>query len=128
MFFQLALTGLMLLSISCRSCLLNRTMCVFLKGDHLMLQRNSEFLLKSALAASNQAQIEDHLSVKACLPTQYANIFECTAEASDFIIEGVWSFIWVFDFFCLDFIKACFPSLLFRRIHHLWISFHSILS
>ncbi len=73
-----------------------------------MLQRNAEFLLKSAFAASNQAHIEDHLSVKSCLPTQYANILECTAEASDFTIEGVCSFIGVFDFFCLEFIKTCF--------------------
>ncbi len=93
-----------------------------------MLQRNAELLLKSALAASNQAQIEDHFSVKSCLPTQSVNTFECTAEAFDFTIEGVCSFIGVFDFFCLDFIKACFPPLRFRRIHHLWISFHSVLS
>ncbi len=78
-----------------------------------MLEKNAEFLLKSALAASNQAQIEDHLSVKSCLPTQYANSFECTAEASNFTIEEVCSFIGLFDFFCLGFFQPCFLSSLF---------------
>ncbi len=64
-----------------------------------MLERNAEFLLKSGLEASNQVQIDAHLSVKSCFPTQYANIFECTAEASNFTIEEVCSFIGVFDFF-----------------------------
>ncbi len=127
MFLHFALTGLMLLSIPCRSCLFNWTVCKFFKEDPHMLKKNAEFLLKSGLKASNQVQIEDHLSVKSCLPTQYANIFECTAEASNFTIVEVCSFIGVFDFFCLGFIKACFPPLRFRRIHHLWISFHSIL-
>ncbi len=92
-----------------------------------MLEKNAEFLLKSALDASRQAQIEDHLSVKSCLPTQYANIFECTAEASNFTIQEVCSSIGVFDVVYFGFIKACFPPLRFRRIHRVWISFHSIL-
>ncbi len=62
-----------------------------------MLKKNAEFLLKSGLEASNQVQIEDNLSIKSCLPTQYANIFECTAEASNFTIEEVCSLIGVFD-------------------------------
>ncbi len=68
-----------------------------------MLERNAEFLFKFALAASNQAQIEDHLSVKSCLPTQYASIFVCTAEVSDFILHEVCALIVLFYFFCLVF-------------------------
>ncbi len=113
MFLRLALTGLMLLSIPCLSCPANWTVGKFFKEALFMLKQNAEFLLEFALATSNQPQIKDYLSVKSCHPTQYASMFVCTAEASNFIFHEVCSLIVLYYYSCLNLLQACFLPLRF---------------
>ncbi len=67
-----------------------------------MLQRNAEFLLNSALAATNQAQIENNLAVKSCLPTQY---IQFCVHSRDLRFQFPSSLSRLSDFFCLDFLR-----------------------
>ncbi len=113
MFLQLALTGLMLLSIPCHSCPANWTVCKFYKEAPFMLKQNAEFLLEFALATSNQPQIKDYLSVKSCHKTQCASIFVCTAEVPSFIFHEVCSLIVLYYYSCLNLLQACFLPLRF---------------
>ncbi len=127
MLLQFTLTGLILLSIPCRTCSVNISECKFSLQEPLMLERNAEFLIKSTLKTANQTELEDHLSVKSCHATQYAIVFVCTAEVFDFTIQEVCS-NFISCLILRIFLKVVFFASFFRRIHHSWICLHSVLS
>ncbi len=127
MLLQTAFTVLTLPITCCLACTATWTACKFSKQDSFMLEVNSELLLRAAFKESNHAGIGNHLHVKSCHPTQYAYIFKCTTELTNFTFQRVCSNrnLCVLSF---EFFKPVFRLLLFRRTHHLWISFRSTFS